>query len=82
MTISDSQYEQLARQLSQHPGQWIPWPETFTSLQEADATFEQLRDGMIETFKVDSAAFDWQRDDFNTIIDPEGRLHMEVTCAW
>ena len=44
--------------------------------------FQKLRDGEVEPFKVDSAAFRWRIDDFQTIIDETGRIHMEVCCAW
>lgn len=49
---------------------------------EADALFESLRDGGLESFKVDSAALRWRIDEFKSIVDGRGLIWMEVSCAW
>lgn len=54
--MNEEEYEELARWLSCHPGRWVAWPEPFGTRAEADALFESLRDGGLESFKVDSAA--------------------------
>lgn len=80
--MNDREYEATARQLSDHPGDWLPWSEPFGTRAEADTLFETLRDGGVESFKVDSAAFRWRVDEFNTIVDEHGLVWMEVMCAW
>lgn len=54
--MNEEEYEELARWLPCHPGRWVAWPEPFGTRAEADALFESLRDGGLESFKVDSAA--------------------------
>lgn len=82
MAISGNELEELARTLAEHPGEWFSWPGTFLNDNEARLKFEALRDGADEDFKVDSAAFQWRRDEFYTILDSRGLIHMEVRCAW
>ena len=48
----------------------------------AAALFESLRDGGLESFKVDSAALRWRIDEFKSIVDGRGLIWMEVSCAW
>lgn len=80
--LDQETYKNTACKLSENPGTWQPWPETFTDRATADKYFQKLRDGEVESFKVDSAAFRWRIDDFQTIIDETGRIHMEACCAW
>lgn len=80
--MDDRQYEELARLVADYPGRWIPWPVPFATRAEADRLFESLRDGGREAFKVDSAAFRWQEDEFLSIVDEHGLIWMEVSCAW
>ncbi|WP_195338527.1 hypothetical protein [Bifidobacterium longum] len=80
--MDDRRYEELARRLADYPGRWIPWPVPFGTRAEADALFESLRDGGLESFKVDSAALRWRIDEFKSIVDGRGLIWMEVSCAW
>lgn len=63
--MNEEEYEELARWLPCHPGRWVAWPEPFGTRAEADALFESLRDGGLESFKVDSAALRWRIDEVN-----------------
>ena len=67
--MNEEEYEELARWLPCHPGRWVAWPEPFRTRAEADALFESLRDGGLESFKVDSAALRWRIDEFKSIVD-------------
>lgn len=67
--MNEEEYEELARWLPCHPGRWVAWPEPFGTRAEADALFESLRDGGLESFKVDSAALRWRIDEFKSIVD-------------
>ena len=80
--MDDRRYEELARRLADYPGRGIPWPVPFGTRAEADALFESLRDGGLESFKVDSAALRWRIDEFKSIVDGRGLIWMEVSCAW
>lgn len=80
--MDDRRYEELARRLADYPGRWISWPVPFGTRAEADALFESLRDGGLESFKVDSAALRWRIDEFKSIVDGRGLIWMEVSCAW
>lgn len=80
--LNQETYENTARNLSENPGTWQPWPETFPDRTKADACFRKLRDGEVESFRVDSAAFRWRVDEFRTIVDEAGRIHMETCYAW
>lgn len=74
--MNEEEYEELARWLPCHPGRWVAWPEPFRTRAEADALFESLRDGGLESFKVDSAAHEnrcWW-----TILECDGRY---VVCV-
>lgn len=80
--MTENEYERIARWLSDHPGEWAEWPETFNNALNASHVFENLRDGGIEAFRVDAASFQWKIDEFSTIVDTSGRFHYEVRCAW
>lgn len=80
--MNEEEYEELARWLPCHPGRCVAWPEPFGTRAEADALFESLRDGGLESFKVDSAALRWRIDEFKSIVDGRGLIWMEVSCAW
>lgn len=49
--MNEEEYEELARWLPCHPGRWVAWPEPFGTRAEADALFESLRDGGLESLK-------------------------------
>ena len=80
--MDDRRYEELARRLADYPVRWVAWPEPYGTRAEADALFELLRDGGLESFKVDSAALRWRIDEFKSIVDGRGLIWMEVSCAW
>lgn len=50
--MNEEEYEELARWLPCHPGRWVAWPEPFGTRAEADALFESLRDGGLESVNL------------------------------
>lgn len=79
----DERLYELARTISEHPGTWMDWPTVFRDRSEAEREMEVARDGGIESFRVDSAAFQHRHQAFRDIVGEEpGEYHVEVRCAW